>query len=430
MARRPSLSPTKIDALREGVLPDIQTPGLYIEVQNGRGIVRRVWKYRRRVSGRSNSVLKATLGAFPSYSIADARQWAANLNLSVERGENPHAIAEVDNAKTTVAEAHVLYMNHVRAGTRLTLKPRTIRVKEQIWNADMKRQIGSRVLQEISDDDLWDVVLEKGKTAPIRANRLAGELKVFMKWCTSRAGRQAGITLAASPATSLDAYYYPQKPRSRFLSHNELTLLLRALAPEEHVYRRGILLMLLTGCRREEVLSAPISEIDGDVWTIPAARTKNSKCHRIPLAPWTHSLTLTDKSWLIASDRKDGPRRDGWGKILRRVEGRMATYAGREVPHFTLHDLRRTMRSNTKRLKVDFETAEAMLNHRKKGLEEVYDGYDLFDEKRDGFAKWESFLAGLAIKAGLVGALSIPDKALQACDVAYDAQADLQLQLL
>jgi hypothetical protein len=50
---------------------------------------------------------------------------------------------------------------------------------------------------------------------------------------------------------------------------------------------------------------------------------------------------------------------------------------------------RRTARSNTKRLKVDYETAEAMMNHVKKEVSRTYDLYELEDEKRTWFALWE-----------------------------------------
>jgi integrase len=39
--------------------------------------------------------------------------------------------------------------------------------------------------------------------------------------------------------------------------------------------------------------------------------------------------------------------------------------AGRPIERFTPHDFRRTARSNTKRLNVDYDTAEAMMNHLK-----------------------------------------------------------------
>ncbi|WP_447725496.1 tyrosine-type recombinase/integrase [Sphingomonas koreensis] len=430
MTQKLNLTPTNVEALRAGSLADPRTPGLYIEVQTGRGRFSRVWKYRRRLPGKS-SFYRATLGAYPVHSIADARDWAITINASVERGVDPGAAKRAERAaRISVADAHALYLAHVKSGVLRKLKPRTIEEKEYIWTADLKAKLGGRILQEVTEDDLWSIVLEKGKKAPVRANRLAAELKVFMKWCAGRSGWDAGISLKASPATGLNAYYFPCKPRTRFLSHDELSLFLQALAKEERFYRRALLLILLTACRKEEVVAAPTSEIQGDVWTIAPERAKNSCLHRIPLAPWTRSLTMTNEAWLFPSDRlEDQPMLWGWYKVLARVIKRMGEIGGRPVPHFTLHDLRRTMRSNTKRLKIDFETAEAMLNHKKKGLEAIYDGYDLFDEKKEGFARWESFLVGLAVTGGVAEALSIPDESIETCGVPLDRQASLQLPL-
>lgn len=78
----------------------------------------------------------------------------------------------------------------------------------------------------------------------------------------------------------------------------------------------------------------------------------------------------------------------------------MELLAGRSIERFTPQDFRRTSRSNTKRLKGDFETAEAMLNHVKKGLELTYDTYDLEEEKRAWLLKWEMEVANLAPEAG------------------------------
>jgi integrase len=418
MAQRNTFSPKAIEALMTGRLPDPQTAGLFVEVHTARGEPSRVWKYRRRVSGgASREARKATLGPFPTYSIADARAWAAALNECAERGIDPaEKLRERRAAGVTVAEAHGLYMKAVRSGERRGLKPRTILGKEQIWSCDVKRQIGDRTLQEITDEDLWSLVLTKGQTAPVRANRLAAELKVFLKWCASRAGKQAGVLLPSNPAISLEGNYFRSRVRSRHLSHEELGWLLQALAREERLYQRAVLLLLLTGCRKEEVLGAPSAEVTKDVWSIPAERTKNSQIHRIPLSPWARSLAETDHRWLIPSSKKDGPMLAGWYKVLARITRAMTEIAGRPIPHFTYHDLRRTLRSNTKRLKIDFETAEAMLNHKKKGLEEVYDGYDLFDEKREGFARWEAFLVKLALKDDVAEALSIPDDARPSSD--------------
>lgn len=430
MVQKATLTPTMIEALAAGRLSDPRTPGLYIEVHFARGRTSRIWKYRRRVAGNgAGQAHKVTLGAYPSYSIAVAREWAANLNESAERGVDPGQTAREERAgHMTVTDAHALYMVAVRAGERRKLKPRTILGKEQIWSCDMQRQIGDRILQELTDDDLWSLVLKKGKTAPIRANRLAAELKVFMKWCAGRPGKQAGILLKANPAATLEGNYFPSRVRSRHLSHEELGWLLRALAQEDRLYQRAVLLLLLTGCRKEEVLAAEASEVSDGVWSIPPERTKNSQTHRMPLSPWGRSLCATNHRWLVPSTRKEGPMLAGWYKVLARLKARIEEIAERPVQHFTFHDLRRTLRSNTKRLKIDFETAEAMLNHKKKGLEEIYDGYDLFEEKRDGFARWEAFLVGLAISAGVFDALSIPGDARPSSDELRDSPANPQPQ--
>jgi hypothetical protein len=81
------------------------------------------------------------------------------------------------------------------------------------------------------------------------------------------------------------------------------------------------------------------------------------------------------------------------------------------VDHFIVHDLRRTLRSNVLPLGLSRDTGEAMLNHKKTGLDEVYDQYDMMLEKRDGFARWEKKLVAIARKAGVADALAIPANA-------------------
>jgi integrase len=43
-------------------------------------------------------------------------------------------------------------------------------------------------------------------------------------------------------------------------------------------------LILLTGCRRQEVGSMRWDEIDCGLWTIPAARMKGGRPHEVPLS--------------------------------------------------------------------------------------------------------------------------------------------------
>ena len=409
MARRIVLTPARVDELVEGYLVDPQTPGLRIEVG---ATGRKTWRYRRRLS--SGGVIKLTLGRYPAFSIAAAREWAAELNAKVQADIDPRMLAaeEIERAKLTVAFAHERYMAAVREGrasrAKKLNKPRTIADKLAIYNRDVAPTLAKKLIFDVTEDDLTKLVLAKGRFARRRANLLAAELKVFFGWAASLRGTEIG--LRSNPAARLTDLKFPEAPRSRILSLDEIGWFLRAVALEPRVYQRGLLLLLLTAARISEVIFARTAEYREGVWTIPAGRTKNARSHRVALGPWGQSLIRMNRTWVFPSDRADGPKAPcGWYKARNRVFKRMSRFAGRAIERWTPHDLRRTARSNTKRLKFDFETAEAMLNHAKQGLERIYDSYDLEDEKRAWFLAWENEIALIARSEGVAVALGVPD---------------------
>ena len=410
MEKRKFLTPASIDALASGSLADPSTAGLTIEV---RGKLRKIWCYRRRIA-HDGTIVKMTLGPFPAHNIVDARLWAAALNTQVEAGVDPRFVsaAAAERERMTVKFSHGLYMTAVLEGrasrAKRPNKAGTIAAKREIYDCDIKPKLALKNIFLVSEADLTKLVIVKGKHSPVRANRLAAELKVFFGWASSLRGTEIG--LPSNPAARLSDLKFAEAPRTRKFSAEEICWFLRALVEEPPKYQRGFLLLLLTATRLSEVIEARSAELIGDVWTIPDNRTKNSRSHRVALGPWGVSLFQTNSDWLFPSERTDGPQvACGWYKARNRIFVRMSKYAGRDIDQWTPHDMRRTARSNTKRLQVDFETAEAMLNHTKKGLERTYDGYELEDEKRDWFLKWENEIISIARTAGLAGALAVPE---------------------
>ena len=409
MKKRTLLTPASIDVLDSGYINDPQVPGLSIHA-NRHG--RRMWKYRRRIAS-SRDVLKVTLGLYPTLTLADARACASKLNDQVEAGLNPRAVAraEEDRLRLTVSFAHERYMAAVREGrgssAKKINKPRTIADKLAIFRRDIEPQLADKLIFEVTEKDLASLVLAKGKDSKVRANRLASELKVFFGWAASLRGTE--INLPANPAARLTDLKFPETPRERRLSLEEIGWYLRAIAMEPLLYQRGMLLWLLTAARISEVIFARSDECEEGIWVIPPDRVKNRKAHRIPLGPWGRSLLISDSEWLFPSARTDGPRCPrGWYKARDRVLQRMAEFAGRPIPRWTPHDLRRTARSNTHRLGTDFETAEAMLNHAKCGLERIYDGYAMEDEKRRWFQIWEDEIIRIARNEMVADVLGCP----------------------
>lgn len=104
MARKIALTPASIDALQNGLLADLLTPGLAIEVLTSG---KKRWRYRRQVA--SSTIMVTLYGpSFPAQTIAGAREWARGLNEKVESGVDPREAmrAEKLRASMTVARVH------------------------------------------------------------------------------------------------------------------------------------------------------------------------------------------------------------------------------------------------------------------------------------------------------------------------------------
>jgi hypothetical protein len=179
--KKKELTPALIDDLRHGKLDDAKTGALAIEVlASGK----KRWLYRRRIAG-CGVVVKLSLGVYPGYSIADAREWANGLNLQIDAGVDPRETAkqELRLATMTVDRAHELYMEAVREGrssrAKRLNKPRTVSDKEDIYRRDIAPKLGRKIIYDVSETDLIELVEAKRKKARVRANRLAAELKVF-----------------------------------------------------------------------------------------------------------------------------------------------------------------------------------------------------------------------------------------------------------
>jgi integrase len=411
MARKIPFTPASLDDMIHARIFDPETRGLSLELlPSGK----KRWRFRRKIAGKK-VIVTIFGGLYPTFAIAWAREWARGLSAQTEAGIDPRETARDEDARNsmTVAKAHGLYMVAVREGrssrAKRPNKPRTISDKLEIYDRDIAPKLAARLIYDVTETELIKLVEAKGKTAKVRANRLAAELKVFFGWASSLRGLEVG--LETDPSRRLGDLRFPETARTRKLNLSEIELYLLALVDEPIDFRRGMLLWLLTAARIAEVGRARSDELVGDVWTIPPARAKNSIAHSIALGPWGRSLMLSNHEWVFPAETIVGPRnRSVWYKARDRVLARMSALAGYTIDRFTPHDLRRTARSNTKRLKVDFETAEAMLNHVKKGMERTYDLYEMEDEKRAWFLKWEEEIAGIAKRLGIADALGVPKR--------------------
>jgi integrase len=177
--------------------------------------------------------------------------------------------------------------------------------------------------------------------------------------------------------------------------------------------------LLHSGLRLSEAVGARWSEIEGDVWTIPAARMKGKNSGRGQARPHIVPLTPALRKIFAAMPRgtrgdfvfsaKDGARPIATGgahikalldKEMLEILQQRAKARGEDADKVVLrpwrnHDVRRSCRSTLARLKIPEDVAEAVLAHRRGGVVAIYDVWHRLPEKREALEAWSRFLADL-----------------------------------
>jgi integrase len=161
-------------------------------------------------------------------------------------------------------------------------------------------------------------------------------------------------------------------------------------------------LLLLTGCRRDEIGQARWSELSDDfsVLRLPGARTKNGLPHDVPLAPMVRKLIESAKPiegspflFTISGKTPVG----GYAKAKARLDERMLELAcqergqGAEIEPFVLHDLRRSCSTGMAGIGVAPHIIEACLNHisgARAGVAGTYNREEYAKEKAAALTKW------------------------------------------
>jgi integrase len=158
-------------------------------------------------------------------------------------------------------------------------------------------------------------------------------------------------------------------------------------------FNRYVRFLLLTATRRTEAANATWVEIDGDVWTIPAARYKTGRDHVVPLSRAAIDLIHP------GAEVQGSSSNDGWffgPAPIRAFSRHTATLREASgTSGWTLHDLRRTARSLMSRAGVAPDVAERCLGHVIGGIRGVYDRWEYLAEKRAAFEALADLVEGI-----------------------------------
>ncbi|MDF0523402.1 integrase arm-type DNA-binding domain-containing protein [Bradyrhizobium yuanmingense] len=356
-----------------------------------------VLKYR--VFGRQRFVTIGPHGA--PWTPQLARKEAKRLLGLVANGKDP--ADEKAKARLQAADTLRAIADQYLRNAKQRLKPRTYSEIERYLLVSWKSLHPVSVFQ-ISRRHISARVADIASVhGAVSAARARTALSSMFNWAI-----REGLDIAANPVLGTNRPVQPGS-RERVLSETELSAIWRASGDDD--YGRIVRLLLLTAQRRDEVGSMQWGELDtiSGVWTLPSARTKNHREHSVPLAPAALALLphrRNGRDFLFG----DGPQRSGdphrgfsgWSKSKTALDARIAKARGEPLPHWTVHDLRRSAATvMADRLGVLPHIVEAILNHvsgHRAGVAGVYNRARYAAEMREALERWAQHVAALPVQ--------------------------------
>ena len=402
-------------------IPDAYLPGLYLVVQPSG---KKAWAVRYRYAGRPT---KYTLGAYPAFTLSEAREAGRATLRSVAEGLDPAAVkAKAKREAITPKRSPRSQVLEFEAVTEDFIerycKPKTVDWKNSA--SMLRRHFVSRWkgmnIDELQKRDVLDALAEMTDGGlGLGTNHALAQLKKMFNWLVNDEDR-----LKASPCIGIRK---PIKhiPRSRYLSEEEIFLHWQASGKMGYPWGPYFRVLLLSGQRVTEISDLVWTEIDGNRLTLPEERTKNHRLQEFRLPTQAMAIikalpriliTNTEGKqvtcpWLFKGSR-NGPI-GGFSKksaehaalvlelAQERARARSEDPDAIEIPHFTNHDLRRTFSTYMSKLRVPVEVTEAALNHksgRVSGVSAVYNRWEYYEEKSEALQKWGDYVEGIVAR--------------------------------
>lgn len=363
------------------VVHDTRVHGLQVEVQPSGA---KTFRLYRKIHGRPERVL---IGRWPDVSVEDARGKASALNGQIAKGENPATDARALRQQLTFGELFDLYLER-------HAKPHKRSWEGDQWLYDKYlAPWASRRLSSIDRSAVERLHVAIGEASGIyAANRtLALISTLFSKalvW---------GWNGTVNPAKGVQKFR--EEKRERFLVADELPKFFKALAAEPDTDARdAIVVMLMTGARKANVLAMAWADInlDRQLWVIPL--TKSGESQRVPLSPDVVALlarrdaAAKDDAARRAKKTKTDveaptfvfPARRGAVTARRANEHRVEVKsawdrirAASGLDDVRLHDLRRTLGSWQAAAGVSLPIIGKSLGHKDLSTTQVYARLDL-----------------------------------------------------
>lgn len=378
---------------REKTLEKADGEGLSIRVSPQGKIV---FQMRYRFNGKP---ARLDLGTYPLMSLKEARLEHQRLRAEWEQGHEPRIVRKVERAglagqltnEQLYREWHEKYCldNKLQAAEYL-----------RSFEIHVFPVLGALPADKTSANQWLTLIEGVNASTPSIAQRILQCVKQMHKWAHRRQLIQNKPLSDISAAIDLRVI---KKEAGRSLSDDEIGLFWRSVDCSRMNESNKIFLKLclLFGCRNGELRNVdPVVDLDFEnmTWTVPPEKNKvRRKISRaivrplipevVPLLERAMSLSMS-KRILFSQEKAALPISSSAvlslpQSVIRNAKRRF----GVDMLHWSMHDLRKTARTNFSTL-TNLHIAEVMLGHSLKGMQGVYDKHLYLEEQAIAYGEW------------------------------------------
>ena len=243
--------------------------GLYLMIAPSGG---KLWRFTYRLNGKAQTV---SMGAYPLLSLADARAKREEIRLALLKGESLVPVKKKD--LITLAKACDDYWQGRKDITDAYRMNAINALRSYVL-----RKLGTRPIATITRADVMEVLMvmdAAGLSVYVR------KVRIWLSHVFDWAVEHEHCTI--NPCSLID-------PKKAFSAAKVESFAALELGEVHEFMRRldfeGVILsamacrvLALTWVRTQELRLMEWSEIDGDVWRIPAGKMKRRKDHMVPL---------------------------------------------------------------------------------------------------------------------------------------------------
>jgi integrase len=219
---------------------------------------------------------RLTIGSIPEWKAAGARKEAERLKRGIDVGNDPMRDRHDLREAPTVAQLATRYLEEWAVPKKRLCSVANDRI---LLNSHILPALGAKRVKDVDYADIEGLHARVTRATPPTANRCVALLsKMFslaIQWGYRGDNPTKGVQRNA------------EERREVYLDGNSLERLQAALGEfPGRPSANAIRLLLLTGARRNEVLSATWSQFDlvKGVWTKPSSHTKQKIIHVVPLS--------------------------------------------------------------------------------------------------------------------------------------------------